>query len=249
MLYPARFYLLSFCHFFFFFKSSYKYDNVSRSSWSGVDCWDNTVADNGQRGRSLPRHAIYQSWTHADGSNTHIDTHTHIPCTHTCTTQESSQTSRTAAGQTHSHRVAYSDVFACVCSFLEQPKSPQEPSFTPFFLLASMLGKACQGVQQHNAACAFPLFSLLCLSPVCLSPYLPVPLFSLTVQNPYRSIAAQFCLSFCFWFVFAWVFVPWHSAPPNQAFLPVYTSWYVFIVFIFGFFFMHFSSDWNRFYF
>lgn len=63
-------------------------------------------------------------------------------------------------------------------------------------------GKTCQGVQQHNAACAFSCFHLLC-SLVCLSPS-----SSSTVPNPCSSVSLQ--LSF-FWFVF----VLWHS----QAFL------------------------------
>lgn len=95
---------------------------------------------------------------------------------YTCTTQrpESSHTSRAAAGQTHTHTVAYSDVFASFCCYLVQPKSPQEPSFTQFFSLASMVGKkpvkVCNDIMQPELSVSrCSLFSLLCLSPVPLS--------------------------------------------------------------------------------
>ncbi len=134
------------------------------------------MAVDGQRGclLSVPRHAIHQSWTHVMHTHAHTHTHTH---THTDAMYthmhnrkaRGSQTSRTVGGQTHTHRVAYSDAFASLCSFLLQPKSPQEPSFTRFYLLASMLEKACQGAQQHHAAWAFPSAAALSFhSSVCL---------------------------------------------------------------------------------
>lgn len=81
---------------------------------------------------------------------------------------------------------------SCCCLQLE---SPREPSFKLFVLLASILWKACQGVQQHNAVCSSPqlLFSLL--SPPCASVSLSHgATLQLKCTNPYRSIKVLFCL-------------------------------------------------------
>lgn len=59
--------------------------------------------------------------------------------------------------------------------------------------------KVCNIVMQPalSHSCCSP-FSLFCLPLVCLSSYLPVPLFSSAAQNPYGFTAVQLCLSFWF---------------------------------------------------
>ncbi len=221
----ASHFTLCFTPLLFFFFTSYKYDNVSRSSWCDVDCWDDTAAVNGQRGRSLttvPRHAIYQSWTHADGSNAHKHTHTYISCTHTCTTQRQ-EAHKQAEQQVGTHTlielptVMYLPLVAASSRSLSPHKSQVSHDFSCWHPCWGKPVKVCNNIMQPvlSFSCCFQ-FSLLCLSLVCLSPYLPVPLFSLTVRNPHRSIAVQLCLSFCFWFVF----VHRHCATPYKAFLP-----------------------------
>lgn len=135
---------------------------------------------------------------------THISAHTRIPRTHTCTTHRQ-EAHKQAEQQVGTHTlielptVMYSPLVAASSCSLSPHKSQVSHDFSCWHPCWGKPVKVCNNIMPPvlSFSCC-SLCSLLCLSLVCLSPYLPVPLFSSTVQNPHGSIAVQLCLGFGF---------------------------------------------------
>lgn len=98
---------------------------------------------------------------------------------------------------TLNHITAHSDTLSlCGPSLCKNQVSHNSSCWLPCL---RKLIKVCNIVMQPalSHSCCSP-FSLFCLPLVCLSSYLPVPLFSSAAQNPYGFTAVQLCLSFWF---------------------------------------------------
>lgn len=120
---------------------------------------------------TVPRHARHKTQTH---------THTHR-----------------VDNLTLNHITAHSDTLSlCGPSLCKNQVSHKSSCWLPCL---RKLIKVCNIVMQPalSHSCCSP-FSLFCLPLVCLSSYLPVPLFSSAAQNPYGFTAVQLCLSFWF---------------------------------------------------